>query len=351
MPKYLSKLNYADFFYLAIFENLLKTYIIINFTFMASKAHIATVNYKDFVSDDPGRKSNFIVHLGNSLAEIGFVLVSNHGVTEDLRNELFNATQKFFALPDEVKAKYEFPELAGQRGYIGKFKETAKGFKNPDMKEFYHIGQPAHESIDSDYTPNIWPKEVPELKKISLRIYQTFEETGRKLLQAVALYLDLSEDFFNEKIHSGNSILRLLHYFPVDDISKMPPGSVRAAAHEDINLITLLMGGSAEGLQAKTKAGEWIDVNPLAGQIVVNIGDMLQRLTNGQLVSTSHRVINKNPLLMKKSRYSMPFFLHPVPSMDLSTLPHAVNLNQPKKFKDMTAGEYLNERLKELGLK
>ena len=142
-------------------------------------------------------------------------------------------------------------------------------------------------------------EEVPELKEVSLRIYQTFEETGRKLLQAIALYLDLSEDFFNGKIHAGNSILRLLHYFPVKDISKLPAGSVRAAAHEDINLITLLMGGSAEGLQAKTKAGKWIDVNPLSDQIVVNIGDMLQRLTNGQLVSTSHRVINKNPLLMK----------------------------------------------------
>ena len=318
---------------------------------MTSKAHIATVNYEDFVSHDPDRKLDFITHLGNSLAEIGFVLVSNRGVTEALRNELFSASQKFFELPDVVKAQYEFPELAGQRGYIGKFKETAKGFKNPDMKEFYHIGQPVHKSIDSEYSPNIWPTEVPELKEISLRVYQTFEETGRKLLQAIALYLDLSEDFFNEKIHSGNSILRLLHYFPVKDISKVPPGSVRAAAHEDINLITLLMGGSAEGLQAKTKAGQWIDVNPLSDQIVVNIGDMLQRLTNGQLVSTSHRVINKNLLLMKKSRYSTPFFLHPVPSMDLSALPSTVNQNHPKKFQDMTAGAYLDERLIELGLK
>ena len=213
------------------------------------------------------------------------------------------------------------------------------------------FGQTIQNSIGPDYPPNIWPEEVPELKEVSLRIYKTFEETGRKLLQAIALFLDLSEDFFNGKIHAGNSIFRLLHYFPVRDISKVPVGSVRAAAHEDINLITLLMGGSAEGLQAKTKAGKWIDINPLSDQIVVNIGDMLQRLTNGQLVSTSHRVINKNPLLMKKSRYSAPFFLHPVPSMDLSALPGTVNQHQPKKFQDMTAGEYLNERLEELGLK
>lgn len=351
MPKYLTRFNYSDFFIYTIFENILKTYIIISFTFMISKANIATVNYEDFVSHNPDRKLNFIAHLGKSLAEIGFVLVSNHGVTEALRNELFSASKKFFELPDEVKFKYEFPELAGQRGYIGKFKETAKGFKTPDMKEFYHIGQTIQNSIGPDYPPNIWPEEVPELKEVSLRIYKTFEETGRKLLQAIALFLDLSEDFFNGKIHAGNSIFRLLHYFPVQDISKVPIGSVRAAAHEDINLITLLMGGSAEGLQAKTKAGKWIDVNPLSDQIVVNIGDMLQRLTNGQLVSTSHRVINKNPLLMKKSRYSAPFFLHPVPSMDLSALPGTVNQHQPKKFQDMTAGEYLNERLKELGLK
>ena len=323
----------------------------ISFTFMTSKAHIATVNYEDFVSGDPDRKLNFIAHLGNSLSEIGFILLRNHGITEALGNELFSASKKFFELPDEIKSKYEFPALAGQRGYIGKFKETAKGFKTPDMKEFYHIGQTIQNAIGPDYPPNIWPEEVPELKEVSLRIYQTFEEIGRKLLQAIALYLDLSENFFDEKIHAGNSILRLLHYFPVKDISKLPAGSVRAAAHEDINLITLLMGGSAEGLQAKIKAGKWIDVNPLSDQIVVNIGDMLQRLTNGQLVSTSHRVINKNPLLMKKSRYSTPFFLHPIPSMDLSALPSTVNQQQPKKFQDMTAGKYLNERLKQLGLK
>ena len=171
------------------------------------------------------------------------------------------------------------------------------------------------------------------------------------MLRAIALYLNLPEFFFNEKIYSGNSILRLLHYFPIKDISYVPEGFVRAAAHEDINLITLLMGASAEGLQAKTKAGHWIDINPLDNQIVVNIGDMLQRLTNGQLLSTSHRVINKNPLLMKKSRYSMPFFLHPIPSMDLSALPNTINENNPKKFKDITAGVYLDERLKELGLR
>jgi isopenicillin N synthase-like dioxygenase len=318
---------------------------------MTSKAHIDTVNYEDFVSDDPDRKLYFIAHLGNSLSEIRFVLLSNHGVKEALRNELFSASKKFFELPDEVKFKYEFPELAGQRGYIGKFKETAKGFKTPDMKEFYHIGQTIQNSIGPDYAPNIWPEEVPELKEVSLCIYKIFEETGRKLLQAIALYLGLSEIFFNKKIHAGNSILRLLHYFPVIDISKLPVGSVRAAAHEDINLITLLMGGSAQELQAQTKAGKWIDVNPLSDQIVVNIGDMIQRLTNGQLVSTSHRVINKNPLLMKKSRYSAPFFLHPVPSMDLTALPSTINQQQPKKFQDMTAGKYLNERLKQLGLK
>ena len=318
---------------------------------MTSKAHITTVNYQDFISNDSERKLDFITNLGKSFAEIGFVAVSNHGVTAALRYELYSASRKFFELPDQVKAKYEFPELAGQRGYIGKFKETAKDSKKPDMKEFYHIGQQNQESIDLNYPLNIWPEEVPELKDISIRIYQMFEEIGQTLLQAIALYLNLSEKFFDQKIYLGNSILRLLHYFPVEDISDIPEGSVRAAAHEDINLITLLMGASAEGLQVKTKTGQWINVNPLANQIVVNIGDMLQRLTNGRLLSTSHRVINKNPLLMKKSRYSIPFFLHPIPSMDLSALPNTINENQPKKFKDITAGVYLEERIKELGLR
>ena len=317
---------------------------------MSLKAHITTVNYRDFICSDPDRKLDFVTNLGKSFAEIGFVVVSNHGVTETLRHELFSASKKFFELPDQIKAKYEFPELAGQRGYVGKFKETAKDSKKPDMKEFYHIGQENQESIDLNYPLNIWPEEVPELKDISIRIYQIFEKIGQTLLKAIALYLNLSENFFDEKIYLGNSILRLLHYFPIKDISDVPKGSLRAAAHEDINLITLLMGASAEGLQAKTRAGHWIDINPLTDQIVVNIGDMLQRLTNGQLLSTSHRVINKNPMLMKKSRYSMPFFLHPIPSMDLSAIPSTINENQPKKFKDITAGVYLDERLKELGL-
>ena len=318
---------------------------------MSIKSNITTVNYQDFICNDPDRKLDFVTNLGKSFAEIGFVVVSNHGVTEALRQKLFSASRKFFELPDQIKAKYEFPELAGQRGYIGKFKETAKDSKKPDMKEFYHVGQQNQKSTNLNYPQNIWPREVPELKDISITIYQIFEGIGQTLLKAIALYLNLSENFFNEKIYLGNSILRLLHYFPIKDISDIPEGSIRAAAHEDINLITLLMGASTEGLQAKTKAGHWIDINPMTNEIVVNIGDMLQRLTNGQLLSTSHRVINKNPLLMKESRYSMPFFLHPIPSMDLSALPSTINKNQPKKFKNITAGVYLDERLKELGLK
>ena len=230
---------------------------------MSLKAHIITVNYQDFICKDPNRKLDFVTNLGKSFAEIGFVLVSNHGVNEALRLELFSASKKFFELPDHIKAKYEFPELAGQRGYISKFKEKARDSKNPDMKEFFHVGQQNQESLNLNYPLNIWPEEVPELKDISIRIYQIFEEIGQTLLRAIALYLNLSENFFDEKIYSGNSILRLLHYFPIKDISYVPEGSVRAAAHEDINLITLLMGASSGGLQAKTKAGHWIDINPL----------------------------------------------------------------------------------------
>ena len=268
-----------------------------------------------------------------------------------MKNQLFQATETFFNLPEKVKSHYEIPEIAGQRGYVGRYKETAKGHKIADMKEFYHIGKVADDSQQHHYHANIWPKEVPEFQNIGIKMYQRFEAIGADLLRAIALYLNLDETYFNDKIKHGNSILRLLHYFAVEDTNEIPTGSLRAAAHEDINLITLLMGASAEGLQAKTKLGAWIDVNPKPDQIVVNIGDMLQWLTNGKLVSTSHRVVNPSHELMKKPRYSTPFFLHPVASMDLSPLPQTISSDHPKQFENTTAGAYLDQRLRELGLK
>ncbi len=318
-----------------------------------SQISIATVDYNDFVSGNPEKRAAFIKKLGDAFAEIGFAIVANHGVSIDLKNNLFDTTKSFFALDDTTKQKYEDTAIAGQRGYIAKNKESAKGRSTPDLKEYYHIGQEVTDGdpIKDEYPDNIWADEVPELEEYGLEVYRTLENTGGNLLCAIALYLELEEDYFDKKIHNGNSILRLLHYYPIEDISNVPKDAVRAAAHEDINLITLLMGASAKGLQAKTLEGKWIDVSPEPNQIVINMGDMLQRLTNGKLRSTSHQVICPDPELLKTARYSMPFFLHPRSNMDLTCLPSTVDTAHPKQFSDMTAGEYLQERLVELGLK
>lgn len=311
---------------------------------------IATVDYSDFISGDETKRNQFIQELGNSFANIGFAIVKNHGVSKDLRDHLYEACVSFFEMDEEIKKQYEIEGIAGQRGYISKGRETAKGADIPDLKEFYHIGQDVPEDNPFGYPVNIWPKETPGLKKYGEEVFQTFNKTGRDLLRAIALYLDLEENYFDAKIEKGNSILRLLHYFPQTDLTDIPDGAVRAAAHEDINLITLLMGGTAEGLQAKTKAGEWINVSPQPDEIVINVGDMLQRLTNGKLVSTTHRVINPRKEMLHTSRYSTPFFLHPISEMDLTCLDSCIDESNPKKFSDMTAGEYLHERLVELGL-
>jgi isopenicillin N synthase-like dioxygenase len=243
--------------------------------------------------------------------------------------------------------------LHGQRGYISKNKESAKGKSVPDLKEFYHIGQTVKDNdpIKAEYPDNVWPKEVIEFEAVGQEVYDTFENTGRNLLRAIAVYLGLEENYFDARIHNGNSILRLLHYYPVADKSQIPEGAVRAAAHGDINLITLLMGGSAEGLQAQSLDGQWISVSPAPDEIVINIGDMLARLTNDRLRSTQHQVITPNEESWTKPRYSTPFFLHPRSDMDLTCLDSCISAENPKGYSDVTAGEFLTERLIELGLR
>jgi len=308
---------------------------------------IPSLDISDFTSGDPTRKSQFVQDLGTAFNNIGFVCIKNHGLSEDLRLKLYDSVQQFFKQPDDVKKKYEFSELSGQRGYIGKGKETAKGFKVADLKEFYHVGQPAPEG---EMPHNIFPEEVPEFKEYTLKVYETFENTGKTLLRAIALYLGLDENYFEDKVRNGDSILRALHYFPLDPAT-VPDGAVRAAAHGDINLITLLMGASAEGLEVLRRDGKWIAITALPDQIVVNVGDMLDRLTNHNLKSTIHRVVNPPREKMNTSRYSIPFFMHPRGDMNLTCLESCVDANHPKLYVDMTAGEFLNERLIELGLK
>jgi len=317
---------------------------------------IPSLDLGDFTSGNPDKKQAFVQKLGEAYNNIGFVAIKNHGLNKELQDKLYAVIKKFFLLPDDVKAKYEKPEIGFQRGYTGKGKEHAKGRNTGDLKEFYHVGQELDAIPDSDetkkeYPGNIWPSEVSEFKEIANEAYRTLEAAGKNMLKAIALYLELDENYFEDKVAYGNSILRQIHYFPIENPDDVPADAVRAAEHGDINLITLLMGASADGLQVLRKDGRWIPITALPDQLVVNVGDMLERLTNKKLKSTIHRVVNPPREMMHTSRYSIPFFMHPRSEMDLTCLDSCVDSEHPKQFEDATAGEFLDERLRELGLK
>ena len=314
---------------------------------------VPSLDLANFTSGDAQKKQQFVQDLGQAYTTIGFVAIKNHGLSDELTEKLYAAVKKFFSLPDEVKQQYEVPELAGQRGYVGKGKEHAKGRNTGDLKEFYHIGQEVegNDPINSEYPDNIWPAEVPEFAQYGLEAYKALERAGKQMLRAIALYLQLPEDYFEDKVRNGNSILRPIHYFPIENPDAVPADAVRAAEHGDINLITLLMGASADGLQVKRMDGKWIPITALPEQIVVNVGDMLSRHTNNVLKSTIHRVVNPPREKMNTSRYSIPFFMHPRSTMDLTVMPHLVTEQNPAQFPPITAGEFLEERLVELGLR
>ncbi|MFT4154153.1 isopenicillin N synthase family dioxygenase [Parafilimonas sp.] len=311
---------------------------------------IPVVNLADFLSGDTEKKLAFVNALGKAYETMGFVSVKNHGIPDALIKELYNEVQRFFSLPLQKKKAYEIEGLAGQRGYTSFGKEHAKGSEAPDLKEFFQFGQTVEnrEFVSEAYPENIYVKELPAFKSILYNVYRHFEESGSALLSAIALYLHLPEYYFDEYIKDGNSILRCIHYPP---ITQEPESAIRSEQHEDINLITLLVGASADGLQILTKQGEWVGVTSLPEQIVVNVGDMLQRLTNNKLKSTTHRVVNPPKELWHTSRFSMPFFLHPRSNMSLACLDECIDAVHPKTYQDITAGEYLDERLKEIGLK
>ena len=314
---------------------------------------IPSLDLTDFTSGNPQRKQKFVEALGAAYNSIGFVALRNHYLTDELSAKLYESIKKFFALPDEVKKKYEIAALAGQRGYIGKGKEHAKGRNTGDLKEFYHVGQLVEDDdpIKEEYPDNIWPTELPDFQKVGEEVYKRLERTGVQMLRALALYLKLPENYFDTKVRHGNSILRPIHYYPIQDPDSVPADAVRAAEHGDINLITLLMGASADGLQVLRRDGKWIPITALPEQLVVNVGDMLERLTNKKLKSTIHRVVNPPRELMNRPRYSIPFFMHPRSEMSLSALSGCVDAEHPKLWEDITAGEFLNQRLKEIGLK
>ncbi len=311
---------------------------------------IPTVDLAQFVGGSDEERAAFIRDLGKAYEEVGFVGVVNHGVDESRVNRFYDLVQAFFALPEEVKKRYEIAALFGQRGYTSFGREHAKGSDAPDLKEFYQIGQTLEEGdpLRAEYPDNVAVKELPEFLETGVSLYRSFEESGSRLLQAIALFLGLDEHYFDHWVEKGNSILRAIHYPPI--VSE-PKSAIRAEQHEDINLITLLVGASAEGLQVQTLDGRWVDVMAPEGYIVVNVGDMLQRLTNNRLRSTTHRVVNPPRERWHTHRYSIPFFLHPRSDMPLNVLDSCVSDERPKAFEDITAGAYLDERLREIGLK
>ncbi|MBK7339636.1 MAG: isopenicillin N synthase family oxygenase [Saprospiraceae bacterium] len=315
-----------------------------------STRSIPLVDLDLFVRGSQSERADFVSQLGAAFHNIGFVGVINHGIPQDLVTEFYNLSKDFFSLPNEIKLKYEVPGLAGQRGYTSFGKEHARQSKVGDLKEFFQIGQSVvdGDAIQGEYPDNVQVHELPFFSQTGNALYKSFERSGSHLLRAISLHLGLEEDFFNNKIHNGNSILRAIHYPP---IIHEPDSAIRSEQHEDINLITLLVGASAGGLQVLNKQNEWLDVVPQSGEIVVNVGDMLQRLTNNYLKSTTHRVVNPPRAQWHTSRLSIPFFLHPRSEMDLSCLASCISDEKPLAYTPITAGEYLDERLREIGLK
>ena len=264
-------------------------------------------------------------------------------------DELYKEIKNFFELPLDVKKKYEVPGIGGQRGYVSFGKESAKGRKEGDLKEFWHFGQYVENNteLELEYPKNVLVDELPAFNEVGKKTYRMLEKTAKYVLRSLAIHLGLEETYFDQYIHNGNSILRPIHYPP---IQSEPENAVRAAAHGDINLITLLMGAQGKGLQVQNHNGEWIDAVAEPDEIMINVGDMLSRHSNNKLKSTIHRVTNPPKELWGTSRYSIPFFLHPISDMKLDVLEACMDHENPKGFDDITAGEFLNERLRELGL-
>jgi isopenicillin N synthase-like dioxygenase len=307
---------------------------------------IASVSLKD-AGENP---DEFARKLGRSFEDYGFAIVADHGIAGELIQRAEDKAKAFFALMEDVKRKYFVPGGGGARGYTPFGIETAKGAKAPDLKEFWHVGRdlPAGHSFRDHMPDNLWPSEVPSFKDTFQELYAAFDRTGLEILKAIARYLSIDEGYFDDAVRDGNSVLRALHYPPHGE----PTGEhIRAGAHEDINAITLLLGAEEAGLELLTKDGRWIPVSPRPGELVINIGDMLQRLTNGVLTSTSHRVINPAPDRASHARYSMPFFLHFRSDFLIEALPQTLGSGEQAKWPATTANDFLQERLREIRLK
>jgi isopenicillin N synthase-like dioxygenase len=311
-------------------------------------SNIPSVDLSNFLSSNNELKRDFIKKTGKAFHEIGFLSLKGHFLSKNCSENLYDLIKKFFDLPKNIKNKYEFDGVKGQRGYTSFGKEHAKGKKEGDLKEFWHFGQYFEkDETNLNYPKNIIIDEFPEFNTVGLETYKALEKTGLCVLRAIALFLNLEENHFDKYVVDGNSILRAIHYPPINE---EPKKAVRAAAHGDINLITLLMGAHGKGLQVKNNQGEWIDAIAEKDEIVINVGDMLSRYTNNKLKSTIHRVVNPPKKYWNKSRYSIPFFLHPIGSMNLNVLENCIDTNNPKKYKDVTAHDFLTNRLFDIGV-
>ena len=317
---------------------------------MASR--IPTLDIRRFTHpSSPQDRRAFVDELGAAYREWGFAGIRGHDIPQERIDEAYETFRAFFALPEETKKKYHVPGSGGARGYTPFGIETAKGAKYSDLKEFWHVGReiPDDSRHREVMPPNLWPAEVPGFERVGYGLYQSLDDLGSQALAALALHIGLPEDYFRDKTDVGNSILRPIHYPPItsEDIP-----NVRAGAHEDINLITLLVGASAEGLEVLSRKGEWVPFTADADTIVVNIGDMLQRLTNHVYPSTTHRVVNPPGDKARQPRYSTPFFLHPNPDFLIDVLPSCVSADNPSRYPQaITAQGYLEERLREIKLK
>lgn len=299
-----------------------------------------------YVEGSENDKTTFINDLFGGLKDYGFIILKDHIVDQAKVDRAYEYVHEFFQLPQETKLKYYDKNIAGQRGLTPFGTEHAKDNPNPDLKEFWHVGREL--SADSQYKgvypENLWPTEIPEFKKAFTELYDAMDATSIVLLEALGIALDVKPGFFKEMVNDGNSILRTIHYPPTK--GQDTKNSIRAAAHEDINLITMLVGATASGLQLLDRDGTWLDVNSKPGQIVVDTGDMMSRLTNDVLPATTHRVVN--PDSDGERRYSMPYFVHPHSKAKLSCLDSCVGSG--RKYEDITAGDFLNQRLREIGL-
>jgi isopenicillin N synthase-like dioxygenase len=314
----------------------------------ATTRTIPVVDLSQFSEGTTEQRNDFVQELGQAFHEVGFVGVNNHGISKDLVERFYASAKDFFSLPIDTKRGYELAGGGGQLGYTSFGKEHAKHSNVPDLKEFFQIGQFLDKDKLTESNTNIAVKEIPAFFEVGKELYQAFEQSGARLLEAIALYLNLDVNYFNDWLSQGDSILRAIHYPP---ITQEPASAIRAEQHEDINLITLLVGASAGGLQLLNAQNEWLDITPEEDEIVINVGDMLQRLTNNYLKSTTHRVVNPPKESWHVPRMSIPFFLHPRGEMSLDCLENCVSENRPIAYEAITAGDYLNERLREIGMK